>query len=417
MIVFKFGGASIKNAQNIEKVATIVKANTSPCVVVISAMGKTTNAMEALLAAYIDGDQKQIEFCFDGIYKAYELVAHDLFNDSSVFEQKMEPIFNQLKIRLQEVPSLNYDYEYDQIVPYGELLSTTLVSAYLNQVGCNNQWVDIRPLLRTDDLYRNANVDWEITKEQMQSTFTFNSTSIYLTQGFIGSNLSNQTVTLGREGSDFSAAIVASCLNAESVTIWKDVAGVLNADPRYFEATKKIPLLSYREAIELAYFGASVIHPKTLKPLHLAAIPLYVKCYDAPQEEGTKIESVEKALSLPPIFILKQDQTLLTLTSKDLDFISENEISTWYSILSEFHVTVNLVQQSALYFSFSVDTPERDLAVIVDRFSEICDVKYNTGLSLLTVRFPDGTQNYPILDDKTIYIQQQSRNTERILYR
>ncbi|MFW6371920.1 MAG: aspartate kinase, partial [Bacteroidota bacterium] len=325
MQVFKFGGASVKDAPSVKNLAAILnRYNDRNLVVVISAMGKTTNALENLVQAYFEGDE--------GMYAVLDEVLDYHYTIAEVLEtgEKGKAAIDSLKeemlTKLRKPVSLNFNFEYDQVVSFGELLSTTIISLYLNQQGIANKWIDIRNYLKTDNTYREANVDWKLSEGLIRKTFTFDgSQRLYITQGFIGSTINNLTTTLGREGSDFSAAILAYYLWANSVTVWKDVPGVLNADPKFFKETIKLDKISYRDAIELAYYGTSVIHPRTVQPLQNRQIPLYVKSFLNPQEEGTQILN-EKIVQNVPCYIFKKDQVLVQISARDFSFIAEEHL-------------------------------------------------------------------------------------------
>ncbi|QZE14516.1 aspartate kinase [Halosquirtibacter laminarini] len=415
--VYKFGGASVKDATNIIRLANQLKEDQYPHkVVVISAMGKMTNAFERLANAYFEQNSQDKKDAFDYIYQYHSNIISELFNQDSLIE--IEELFEQIETKIADSPSLNFDFEYDQIVSFGELLSTKLISKYISHAGLNNSWVDIRPLLRTSENYREGVVDWQISEQNIRQKFRFktNNVSLYITQGFIASTYTNLTTTLGREGSDYSAAIVAKSLEADSLTIWKDVDGVLNADPRYFTVTEKIEFLSYRDAIELAYFGASVIHPKTLKPLRDIGIPLFVKNFHHTIREGTMIGKQEKVKPLPPIYILKKDQVLITIADRGLSFLTEEDIAFFYQALAFHQAKSNLVQQSALYFSVVIDKNDRKFSAIIEQLMQKYQVKYNDGLELLTIQNSNPTRNsLDYISHKELLIEQHNRKTSRYL--
>lgn len=415
--VYKFGGASVKDAPNIIRLSEQLKSDQYPHkVVVISALGKMTNAFEKLVNAFFDKKTKETEEALAHIKTYHQKIINDLFGQESLVE--IDDLFTQLEQRVSEHPSLNFDYEYDQIVSFGEILSTSVISLYLNHKGIANQWMDIRPIIRTSENYREGIVDWEISRHNIQESFVFHpdATTLYITQGFIASTYTNLTTTLGREGSDYSAAIIANCLEAESLTIWKDVDGVLNADPRYFEVSEKLNEIHYRDAIELAYFGASVIHPKTLKPLRNKNIPLYVKSFISPNNQGTFIGKCEYSSPLPPIYILKKDQVLITISDRDLSFLSEDDIAFVYQVLSEHQAKSNLVQQSALYFSIVTDKNNRQFDDMIQKLMATYQVRYNQHLDLLTIQNSDPLlDNLQYIENKEVLIEQHNRRTSRYL--
>ena len=415
--VFKFGGASVKDADSVKNAAHILSLYSDDKIVaVISAMGKTTNALEKLLGAYCysSGD---IDEEFSKIKEYHINITKELFADSNhEIYSELENIFSFLKAKLLLPNSDNYDYEYDQIVSIGEIISSKILSAYLNSVSINNSWIDARLIIRTDNIYRDAGIDWDKTIELVKDSMQFNQERIYVTQGFIGSTAEHITTTLGREGSDFSAAILAYSLDAGEVVIWKDVPGVLNADPKYFDNTVKLDQLSYYDAIELAYYGASVIHPKTIKPLQNKKIPLYVKPFTNPKEEGTVIRSDKTDLKTPS-FIFKMNQILITVSSRDFSFIAEQNIGDIFYKLSNLNIRINVMQNSALSFSISVDWNEKKILQLIKLLETDYIVKYNTDLELVTIRNYDDETIERVTKNKEILLEEKSRHTIQILMR
>jgi aspartate kinase len=413
MKVNKFGGASVKDADAVKNVVKIINNQSGQMVVVVSAMGKITNLLETLVKAYFEKSDNKW-----GIYQHFKNYHLDICN--SLFEKDQTPEtilahFTELEIKLKKNPSFDYNYEYDQIICFGELISTQIVSDYLNYSGIENQWIDVRNCLRTDDMYRDANVDWGLTEDLVNEIFDFKKQQLYITQGFIGSTITNQTTTLGREGSDFTAAILGNVLNAESVSIWKDVPGVLSADPKKMENTLQISELSYRDAVEMAHSGANIIHPKTMKPLHNRKIPLYVKSFLAPDEPGTVIHAIDHKIDLPPIFIMKENQVLITLTPKDFSFVSIEDIDRVVNFLLENRVKITLMQQSAIDLNLVLDAPEAKWEEIFSELSPYYSVRYNTDLTLITIRhYTEETLDW-IVKEKDIYLEQHSRITARML--
>jgi len=320
MRIFKFGGASVKDAESVRNVVKVLKeVGHKDTLLVISAMGKTTNAMEQIVNSYFN-DKHKLEEAINVVIDDHKAIINNLFEiKNHEIHHKVNALIQEFRGFLMWNKSPKYAFVYDQVVGYGELLSTTIVSAYLNEVGVSNQWLDVRELIKTDNSYRDAHVNWDRTQKEVLSRV--NTGKLNITQGFLGSDENNFTTTLGREGSDYSAAILAYCLKADSVTIWKDVPGVLNADPRHFDETELLHQISYREAIELAFYGASVIHPKTLQPLQGREIPLHVKSFVNPKEQGTTVGKGVKILPKVPCFIVKKDQVLLKLSSLDFSFI------------------------------------------------------------------------------------------------
>lgn len=413
MKVFKFGGASVKNAHEVRNVAEIIKRYNDNMVVVISAMGKTTDLLEKLVRLYYEkSDDKWLVF---QQFKNYHTeIIHELFENSELPES-ISDLFLELEFKLKKNPSLKFNYEYDQIICFGELTSTLIVSEYLNKTGLKNQWTDVRNILRTDDNFRDAAVDWEWTGQLANDYFDFKNYRIYIVQGFIGSTSLNLTTTLGREGSDFTAAIIGNVMNAESVSIWKDVPGVLSADPKKMEGAVRLSELSYREAVEMTHSGANVIHPKTMKPLHNKNIPLLVKSFNHPDDPGTVIHNINHIIELPPIFIQKENQVLITLTPKDFSFININDMDRVVNLLVEKYIKVTLIQQSAIDLNVVMDAPEADLDLIFRELSAFYTIRYNTGLTLITIRhYTEETLDW-MVREKDIYLEQHSRKTARML--
>ncbi len=413
MKVFKFGGASVKDAGSVKNVAEILNRYDDNLVVVISAMGKMTNLLETLVKAHFKKSPDKWEI-FRQFKDFHTEISNQLFNNNGTPETVLAH-FAELESKLTKNPSLDFNYEYDQIICFGELVSTQIVSDYLNYTGIKNQWIDVRNCLRTDELYRDASVDWGLTEELMNEIFQFENNRIYITQGFIGSTVTNQTTSLGREGSDFTAAIIGNVLNAESVSIWKDVPGVLSADPKKMEGAVKIDSLSYREAVEMTHSGAQVIHPKTMKPLHNKKIPLYVKSFLAPDDSGTVIHNIDHKIQLPPIFILKENQLLITLSPKDFSFISIEDIDRVVNFLIENRVKITLMQQSAIDLNLVLDAPEADWEEIFSELSPFYSIRYNTNLTLITIRHYTEENLDKIVKEKDIYLEQHSRMTARML--
>jgi aspartate kinase len=354
MQIFKFGGASVKDAQGVKNLAHVLKTvGYSNTLIVVSAMGKTTNAMETVISNYFEA-KHELQSSLQDVKKFHNNILLDLFENEqhSVFET-VDQLFQNIVQFFDHNKSPNYNFVYDQVIGFGELISTTIISNYLNMIGVTNSWLDVRDLIKTDDYYRNAKINWNQTQTLISAQV--DAKKLNITQGFLGSDANNFTTTLGREGSDYTAAVFAYCLNANSVTIWKDVPGVLNADPRYFENAELLHQLSYTEAIELSYYGASVIHPKTLQPLQRKEIPLYVKSFLNPENSGT---TVGKDLTLNPkvpCYILKQNQILISISSLDFSYIVEDNISHIFSLLHEYKMKVSMLQNSAISFSVCIE--------------------------------------------------------------
>lgn len=414
MRVFKFGGASVKDADGIKNVYDVLqKVGHEDVLVVISAMGKTTNAMEVVVKNYFD-KSPELKSSIQDVKKYHNQILLDLFDDENhaVFGA-INMLFGDLEYFLEHNKSPNYNFVYDQIVSMGELISTTLVSHYFNHRGLKNQWVDVRDFIKTDNTYRDAVVNWEQTQQNIKKGIK--KKILNITQGFLGSDENSFTTTLGREGSDYSAAIFAYCLNAESVTIWKDVPGVLNADPRYFDNTVLLNQISYREAIELAFYGASVIHPKTLQPLQRKEIPLYVKSFINPLLPGT---SVSKGSDLEPqtsCFIVKKGQLLISLSSLDFSFIMEENISEIFSLLHKYKMKVHLIQNSAISFSVCVDDKFNNFNELKTILSKKFKVTYNEDVSLYTIRHFDDRSADAVTENKEVLVRQLSRETLQLV--
>lgn len=417
MKVFKFGGASVKDAASVNNVATILKEyKQEKLFIVISAMGKTTNALEEFTNALYH-DLAMAEKLLIAIKDYHFNIINQLFDDpnEAVFND-LHNAFVELDWMLDEIPVQAYDHTYDQVVSMGEILSTKILSHYLNHVGINNLWIDVRDFIRTDNNYREAKVDWLATEMLFNSNYLnyFNEqNNLCITQGFIGGTSENFTTTLGREGSDYTASIIAYLSNAEQVTIWKDVAGVMNADPKKFEDAVLLPHLTYHDAVELTYYGATVIHPKTIKPIQNKHIPLYVRSFLNYHETGTVIND-SPSHSEQACFIHKPDQLLLSLSGKDFSFIVEDNISNIFAVLAYFRIKVNLMQNSALSFSVCIDNTSKRNAII-EQFSKDFYVRYNEGIELFTVRHYNSEATDRLMKDKEIILEQRSRNTLQLV--
>lgn len=410
--VFKFGGASVKDAPAIENLHHILRLYPDDTlVVVISAMGKTTNFLERVLEAYHQRPE-EVPALVDELQRQHEQVAEQLVPDPGSIVDSLRQLFQQLRERLSCPPSQNYDFDYDQIVSFGELLSTTLISGYLNIAGIPNTWMDARRIIRTDSTFREGRVDWETSARQIQDAVTagFGKSRVVLTQGFIGGTAENLTTTLGREGSDFSAAIIAHSLDAESVTIWKDVPGLLNADPKRFSDAVKLDRIPYEEALELTFYGASVIHPKTLKPLQNKQIPLYVKSFFHPENEGSVITNCRLSTGVPS-YIVKDGQVLLTLFPKDFSFMGVENLSDVFTQLANYRVKINMMQNSALSLSICTDNVGERLKKCVDVLKKRYKVKYNDPVQLITIRHHTPESVEKAVGDKKVLMRQTSRAT------
>lgn len=414
MKVFKFGGASVKDAQGVINVKNIISLyKNEELTVVISAMGKTTNLMEEILKFWYSDKTKMMEK-FNILESYHYQIASELEDDQHSITTSIEPLFQRLKKIIAEEPSESFDYEYDKIVPFGEYLSTTIVSQYLNFNGFPNKLLDAAKMIRTNNCFREGQVDWEITQENIKRSFQKYSEKLKITQGFIGGTLEKSTVTLGREGSDYSAAIIAFSLDAQDVTIWKDVAGLLNADPKIFPDAVKLDEIPYEEAIELSYYGATIIHPKTLKPLQNKQIPLYVKSFENPLEEGSVIANVSPT-SYTPSYIFKRNQILFSVYPKDFSFIDVDSLSDIFLLLSENHIKINLMQNSALSFSICFDHDSRKLDILIRELSEKYKIKYNEQVELITIRHYTDEAIEKVIGSRKIFVEQKNRTTFQIV--
>jgi aspartate kinase len=414
MKIFKFGGASVKDAAGVKNVYEVLqKVGYEDVLLVVSAMGKTTNALEIVIKNYFE-KSPAVQSSVQEVKKYHNLIVMELFEEENnpVFAA-VNSLFADLDFFLSQNKSPNYNFVYDQIVSYGELISTTIISHYMNYMDIKTKWLDVRELIKTDNNYRDASVDWELTQKNISKNVA--KKILNITQGFLGSDENNFTTTLGREGSDYTAAIFAYCLNAKSVTIWKDVPGVMNADPRYFENATLLNQISYREAIELAFYGATVIHPKTLQPLQRKEIPLFVKSFLNPELPGT---SVSKGADLEPhlpCFIVKKNQLLISLSSIDFSFIMEENISEIFALLHQYKMKVDLIQNSAISFSVCVDDKFGNFNTLKTLLSKKFSVAYNENVSLYTIRHFDEQSAKMVETDKIVLLKQISRETMQIV--
>lgn len=419
MKVFKFGGASVKDAKAVRNVAGILKGfPNEQLIVVISAMGKTTNALERLTNAFYFKKNNQNEV-LEEIRKFHFDIIGELFPDKNhAVYNEVHNTFVELEWIMEENATTSYDCTYDQIVSIGELLSTKIISAFLSSENVKNKFWDVRDFIKTDNTFREAKLDWELIeqmiKEQLIPFFDSNKEQIVVTQGFLGVTSENFTTTLGREGSDFTAAILAWCTNAESVTIWKDVPGVLNADPKWFDETKLIPQLTYQDAIELTYYGATIIHPKTIKPLQNKRIPLYVQSFLDPKKEGTKIHDQQVPLPVP-CFIFKVNQILLSISPKDFSFIVEENLGDIFELFAKHRVKINVMLNSAISFSVSVDDDATKIPSLLEKLRENYRVLYNENVELVTIRYYDQATIDRVTPGKQIFLEVKSRYTVQLV--
>lgn len=418
MKVFKFGGASASTVDRIKQIPAIIQSFAGEKIlIVISAMGKTTNALEKVAEAFFNNKKDEALQLFSIVKQNHLTTAkYLLVKQYNATERKLNDLYTEVEWLLHDKPQKEYDYYYDQIVCVGELLSTTIISAYLNEEGLSNTWIDVRDIFRTDDNFRDANIDWDYTAQKVKEIVLplFDDTDSVITQGFIGSTDENESTTLGREGSDYSAAVFANMLDAESQTIWKDVEGVMNADPKQFPDAQFIGELNYDEVIEMAFYGAQVIHPKTIKPLQNKGIPLYVKCFLDPRLPGTVIHK-KHIKNLPPIIVLKQDQALVHLHSKDFSFVGEKPTADLYNLFAEIKIKPNLIQSGAVNLQVCVDDKPGKLYNLASAASEIFDVQIEKGLTLLTIRHYNDDSLRELTEGKKIVLKQQSEETVQVL--
>ena len=414
MKIFKFGGASIKDALGVKNVANILQQEgTSNCLLVISAMGKMTNAFENIVNSYVNNDQEKLVESIDFTINYHTKIINDLFQDEHVIHQNITILFGEMIHFLAKNIAKEYDYLYDQIVCYGELLSTTIVSEYLTDIGVTNTWKDVRKLVITDAVYRDATLNWLETEQLIKTQI--DSSKLTIVQGFIGGNSNGNTTTLGREGSDYTAAIFAYCLDAKNVTIWKDVLGVLNADPREFKETQLLNQISYEETIEMAFYGASVIHPKTIKPIQNKQIPLYVRSFNDLNSSGTKVSSGITIEPIVPCFIVKKNQVLVSISTRDFSFMVEDNISDIFKLLHTYQLRVNLIQNSAISFSVCVDNSFNHFDQFYDQIKLVFKASFIKGVDLYTVRHFTNNSLNKIHNLGRSILSQINKNTAQII--
>lgn len=416
--IFKFGGASLRNVEKVKKVASILEQyKGEKLVIVVSAMGKTTNALEAIVAAHAAQDDK-VQDLLNEVKATHFEIAKALFGvDEAVFAT-INDTFVEIEWALEEPPHENYDYMYDQIVSVGELVASKIIAAYFNKVGLTTHWLDVRDVILTDNLYRSASVQWEATAKNAQTYIPSQlaKEQFVLTQGFIGSSSENFTTTLGREGSDYTAAIFSYCLDAKDMTIWKDVPGVLTADPRLFENVTKVDRLSYREAIEMTYYGAKVIHPKTIKPLQNKNIPLLVKSFIDPAGEGTLIsDAVED--KYPPMVAVKKNQVVLYISTRDFSFVAEHHMSHLFSKIAAYRLQVNLMQNTAISFAVCVNNIDNRVHQFAKDIEDTFSVRIDEGLELYTVRHHNLPTVNSLLDGKMVILEERTPKTMQVVLR
>lgn len=410
MVIYKFGGASVSSAYSINNLASIVSRCSDDLIIVISAFGKTTNALELILSQWLEGKDER----FDGLRTLREYhddIINELFPEGTQGIPDYEKLMEELQVKLSEVPSGNYDFEYDQLVSFGELLSTKIVSSYLQTRNIDNQWLDARNWLVTDDNFREAKVDFKQSRSGLIAFLNIPGHKCFVTQGFIGGTAENQTTTLGREGSDYTAAIIASLVDGERVVAWKDVPGIMTADPLFFPDAEILDEISYQEAIELSFYGAKVIHPKTIKPLQNKGIPLYVKSFLDPLAPGTLIHGDDKKMNIKPVIIIKKQQILVSLTPRDFSFVIEDYMSRIFSLFFKYRMKVNLLQHSAISFSVCIDNSGPYVQNLLEELGTDFKVLYNEDLELITIRHYTQEVIDRHTSGRTLIIEQRSRHT------
>lgn len=415
MKVFKFGGASVKSADAIRNMCSIIQSfHEKKLVVVVSAMGKSTNALEQLIDLAVNG--KNYQQPLNSFKKYHVEIVNQLFqgSDSDVVAD-IEGFFVELEQSLNdETLRSSFPKYYDRIVSIGELLSTTIINHYLNQNGSVSTWLDARKLIRTDDTFQDGKVDWTTTTTNIEKEIIESNKSLFVTQGFISSTSAGETTTLGREGSDYSAAIFAACVDAESVTIWKDVPGILNADPKIIDDAVLFPELPYKEASEMTYYGAKVIHPNTIQPLANKGIPLHVRCFETPNKEGTIIHDCELDL-IQPVIIYKENQCLISFNAKDLAFVNEQGLSVIFDVLHQLDIVINIMQNSAISFSVCIDYNAFKIERLIDVLHDDFSILYNTGLQLVTIKNYTEEALTKYRPKGTHLLEQVSRSNYRVL--
>jgi aspartate kinase len=416
MKVYKFGGASVKDADGIRNLAKIVRKQPGNLVVVVSAFGKTTNALEKVLKAWLNGDDKFTSL-LRAVMESHSSVVAGLFGPDSEVQGKLDVSFALLNDHLLAGNMGDYDFEYDQIVSYGEIWSTKIVAEYLKKTGIEASWIDLREILVTDDRFRDANVLWNESTIRVQNAFDFAAAGIYVTQGFIGGTITGDTTTLGREGSDYTAAILANMLEAEQVVVWKDVPGILNADPKWIPGAIKMDEISYKEAVEMSFSGAKVIHPKTIKPLHNKSIPLYVKSFITPDESGTIIKADATLRKIIPVFIKKEDQILISITPRDFSFVMGDNLSRIFHLFIKQGIKVNLVEASAVSIDVCVDDEREKIEILINDLKTEFSAVYNENMELLTVRHITPESLKQITQNREILLEQKTRSTGRFVVR
>lgn len=420
MEIYKFGGASIANTERMIALLDIITQAKPPLVIVVSAYGKTTNALEKVVDLACKGNKELAIEQLEVIENNHNQFAEQVTSGENLkqLKAKLEEHYTELNWAIDDAGLKSDEYTYDQIVCVGEILSSTIFSFFLKENNIQHKWLDVRDIIRTDNNFKNANIDEVFTQKKIDEIVIpeLEKNEIVLTQGFVGATSDNASTTLGREGSDYSAAILAAMLNAKSVTIWKDVEGFLNADPKQFSPTQKIEKITFREVIEMAYYGAQIIHPKTIKPLQNTNIPLFVKCFLDADLEGTIINNNEEIINYPPLIVLKENQVLLQITSRDFSFITEDNISLIYQIFHHQKVKINLIQNAAISLVVCVDYDENKLFPLIEQLENNYKVLRNENMNLLTIRHYNDHIAKDLIKDKEIILEQKTRTTYQIVY-
>lgn len=416
MLIYKFGGSTLGYAEGIRNITEIVRKAPENLVIAISALGKTTNALERVVKCYMAGDTGHAGKELETIRKFHQTLVSDLFGSAdNETGKELNRSFRNLEELIKKVPSAGYDQTYDQIVSMGELWSTSIIASWFRNQGIPVQLTDIRDYLKTDDTFRDAQVDWEVSGNLIQKHFSNPGAERLITQGFIGRTAGGLSTTLGREGSDYTAAILAYVLDAEKVVIWKDVPGVMNADPAIFSDAEKLDELSYHEALEIAYYGAKVIHPKTIKPLHNKNIPLYVKSFHSPDEPGTIIHLVDHLLDLVPVYVIKPDQILVSVAPKDYSFIVEENLGHIFSLFNKYRIPVNLIQNSAVTITVCVNRTNGHVHKVIDELKKDFDVRFNEDVELVTIRYYNREAIDKMSRNREVLLEQMSRLTAQLV--
>lgn len=416
--VFKFGGASVRDAENIENVGRIVNSySEDKILIVVSAMGKTTNALEEVVRAYVN-QTGELASNLEKVKEAHYKVLADLFEDDTAIKAELNDLFVEIDWLIEEEVKDSFDYIYDQIVSVGELLSSRVLNAYLNKIGLNSSWLDVRDIIKTDESYRGAKVDWKSTQDLAKREIkeAFKNSDVIVTQGFIGSTSDNQTTTLGREGSDFTASILSYCIDAKEMCIWKDVPGVLTADPRLFKNPIKLDKLTYKEAIEMTYYGAKVIHPKTIKPLENKGIKLYVKPFNDPQGEGTLISNLGSD-HYPPVIVVEPDQVLVSISSNDFSFIAEDHLAMIFGMLDKYRLKVNLMRNTAISFIVCVTREEDRIEGFKEELEKQFTISQEKELELITVRHYNDETVANLVKSKMVLLEERHMSTIQMVIR